>query len=118
MKMMQFIFCFLLAMFLCGLGCSSLKPAPSPLAGWKVDLDHDPDQAIEKDYHDYIQKLPPNNRNYVGPAFYLEDGTGQHAINIEVFVKGQNASWHYAIIYDKENKRVKAVKYGYTRYQS
>ncbi len=48
----------------------------------------------------------------------LEDGTGQHAVSIEIFEKHKNASWHYVLIYDKENKRMRVIKYGYTRYMS
>jgi hypothetical protein len=115
MKITRFTFCILLAAIVWIVGCVSTT---NPLPAWKADLDENPNQTIVKDYQDYIQKLPPKERNYIGPVFYLEDGTGQHAISVEVFVKGKNASWHYAIIYDKENKRVKVIKYGYARYQS
>ncbi|HEX3856071.1 MAG TPA: hypothetical protein VHY30_02105 [Verrucomicrobiae bacterium] len=107
-----------LAVFIGVVGCATQEP--NPLAGWhfsSLDNLHS-NKAIMDDFQDYIQKLPPKERNYVGSVFYFEDGTGQHAIDVEIFVKGQNASWHYAIIYDKENKRVKAIKYGYSRYQS
>jgi hypothetical protein len=105
-------------MFLCGFGCSSSKPDPDPLAGWQIAFGEEPNQAIVKDYQDYIQKLPPKDNNYVGPIFYYKDGTGQHAVGMEIFVKGENASWHYVLIYDKENKRIKAIRYGYGGYQS
>ncbi|HSY75055.1 MAG TPA: hypothetical protein VK810_06270 [Dongiaceae bacterium] len=109
----------LCAMIFSGCSCSTPKPTPDPLAGWQKDYTPDPsDQIIEKDYQDYIQKLPPEERNYVGPVFYFKDGTGQHAVDVQVSLKGKNASWHYAFIYDKENKRIKVIKYGYTRYQS
>jgi hypothetical protein len=112
------VFLMLVAMCLLGFGCNTSKPAANPLAGWKIDFNEQPSQAITRDYQDYIQKLPPEERTFVGPVFYLEDGTGQHAFDAEVSIKGKNASWHYAFIYDKENKRVKVVKYGYTKYQS
>jgi hypothetical protein len=120
MKIIQFTVCFLLAMFLCGFGCSSPKPTPDPLAGWQLDFSPPGpgDKIIEKDYQDYIQKLPAKDKNYVGPIFYYKDGTGQHAVGMEIFVKGENASWHYLLIYDKENKRIKAIRYGYGSYQS
>ena len=109
------IFLALMTMFICGCGCN---PPPDPLVGWQKAYGEEPNQTIENDFHDYIQNLPAKDNNHVGPIFYYKDGTGQHAINMEIFVKGENASWHYVIIYDKENKRVKAIKYGYGSYQS
>jgi hypothetical protein len=112
MKMMQFIVCFLLAMFLCGFGCSSSKPTPDPLAGWKTDFHEQPSQAIEKDYHDYIQK-----ENLAGAiAHFLEDGTGQHAITLQVGING--TVWQHVLIYDKDNKRIKTIKYASGDYHS
>jgi hypothetical protein len=99
-------------------GCAGLVHHPDPLAGWKVDFDHQPDRAIVKDYQGFIQKLPPDQRGYnVGPIQFYEDGTGRHAIGFEVFV-GTYTSWHYLLIYDTENKRAKVIKYGHTRYMS
>ena len=95
-------------------GCATWRS--DPLTGWKVDLHYQPDQAIVNDYQDYFRHLPANEGNDVGLPLYLSDGTGRHAINVEVFVKG-NASWHYAFIYDSNNKRVSVTKYGYSRYQ-
>ena len=119
MKIIQFTVCFLLAMFLCGFGCSSSKPTPDPLAGWKPDFTSRPsDQVIEKDYQDYIQKLPPEDSKFVGPAQFFEDGTGQHAVEIEVFEKNKNASWQHILFYDKENKRIDVIKYDHRKYQS
>jgi hypothetical protein len=103
-------------MFLCGFGCSSSKPAPDPLADWQLDFKQ-PDQLVVKDYQNFIQNLTGNTNIYVPVQFY-KDETGQHAAKFEVFEKNTNASWQYVLIYDKENKRVKAIKYGYRRYQS
>jgi len=97
-------------------GCAT--QTPDPLAGWKVDFDHQPSQTIVNDYQDYIQKLPPKESGYVGTIFFLKDGTGKHAVSIEIFSKYTNASWHYALIYDKENTRIKAIKYDYSRFMS
>jgi len=69
------------------------------------------------DYQDYMQKLPPKKRERVSFVNTLEDGNGQHAIVVEMWVTG-NTSWHYALIYDKDNKRIKVVKYGYSRTMS
>ena len=67
------------------------------------------------DYQDYIQKVHP--KKVVGDVSFFEDGTGQHAVSIEIFKNG-NASLLYALIYDKESKRIKVIKYGYRKYQS
>jgi hypothetical protein len=110
-------------------GCMSPDPTPDwhqlfessdPLVGWHA-FSFDPDsvnKAIRDDYQNYIQRFLPKEKNAVGPVQFFEDGTGQHAVEFEVFRHNQNASWQYALIYDKENKRIKVIKYGYRRYQS
>ena len=108
----------LLAVLVCTAGCATQKP--NPLAGWKFCFSQDPKNlgpAIMADYQDYIQKLSPKDRSHIGGFNTFEDGTGQHAIMIEIFVTG-NTSWHDALIYDKENKRIKVIKYGYRRVMS
>ncbi len=124
MKITRFIFCFLLAMFLCGFGCSSPKPIPDPLAGWQKNYKSWPDaQAIEKDYQDYLKSLgikplkagaaviyaSDDGSEDVGSIEYFEDGTGQHAVKITISVN--HAVWEHILIYDKDNKRIKTIKY-------
>jgi hypothetical protein len=121
MKIIQFTVCFLLAMFLCGFGCSSPKPTPDPLAGWKVLFSKDYeklDKAIAVDYRDYIQKLPPEERKFVDDysIWFYEDGTGQHAVRIEIPLNG--TTWEHVLFYDKDNKRIKVIKYANGRYAS
>jgi hypothetical protein len=65
-----------------------------------------------------VEKLPAEEKKNVGTIHTFEDGKGQHAISIEIFESKVNASWRYVLFYDKENKRVNVVKYGYRRYQS
>jgi uncharacterized protein YfbU (UPF0304 family) len=100
-----------------GCRCSTSKSASNPLAGWHFE-DQNPNQAIEKDYRDYIQNLSPEERKYVGIIHFLKDETGQHAVSIEVFENKRNASWQHALIYDKQDKRIKVIKYGYRKYES
>jgi hypothetical protein len=111
MKIQQFIFSFLLVMFLCGFGCSSSKPTPDPLTGFHVsDLQNlDSNKAITDDYKDYIQKLSPEERKFVAYIDYFENGTGQHAVKITIGLNGTN--WRHILIYDKDNKRIKTIKY-------
>jgi hypothetical protein len=113
------IFLMFMTVFLLGFGCNTSKPTPDPLAGFHVTslVDLDNNKAITDDYKDYIQKLPPKEKQYFGPTFYFEDGTGQHAVEIEVLIGGKD-SWMHILIYDKYNKRIKTIKYYNGRYQS
>ena len=72
-----------------------------------------PDKAIGDDYHAYIDKLSPKERNGLRPTFYFEDGNGQHAVAIEIGIDGiwEGTYWKHVLIYDKENKRIKVIKY-------
>jgi len=96
--------------------CSAPKPIPDPMAGWKRVYLAEPGKAIVQDYRDYIQNLPPDERKFVGPIFFLEDGTGQHAIRFEIGINGTD--WAHVLIYNKENKRIKAIKYFSGNYRS
>ena len=115
MEMTRFISNFWLAALILTAGCAS-KPAPDPLAGWKSNYKHEPDLAIEKDYRGYIDKLPPQERLAARPADYLEDGTGHHAIVIELALNGQ--WWYHVLIYDQEDRRINVIKYSRGRYRS
>ena len=124
MSVIRFVILFLT--FILVAGCAKPKPTPDPLAGWTfrtfdnfsvpgAQHHYHLDKAIMDDYQDFIRK----DNLFVSGAItgFYEDGTGQHAVEFEAFVAG-NESWHYAIIYDKENKRVKVVKYGRTMHMS
>ncbi len=67
---MALVYLGLMSMFVFGFGCNSSKPTPDPLVGFHIDALHTPDsnQAIADDYKDYIQKLSPEERKYVGPC--------------------------------------------------
>jgi hypothetical protein len=117
MNIARFTFCILLAMFLCGFGCSSSKPAPDPLAGFHA-ASKGLDQSIVNDYQNYIKNLSPEEKQNLGPypTSFFEDGTGQHAVKIKIGLNG--TSWEHVLIYDKDNKRIKAIKYSTGRYAS
>ena len=119
MKIARLVFCFLFAILVCGFGCTSSKPTPDPLTGFHVsDLQNlDSNKAITDDYKGYIQKLSPEEKRYVGVYGFYEDGTGQHAVKIETDIDGKDC-WYHILFYDKDNKRVKVVKYFNGRYQS
>jgi hypothetical protein len=100
-------------------GCAGLTHHSEPLAGWHVCSNADTqkiDQFIKADYQSFFQSL--EEHNIIGPYFLLEDGKGHHALEVEVTPIGKNASWHYALIYDENNRRIKTIKYNYTRYMS
>jgi hypothetical protein len=103
-------------MFLCGFGCSSSKPTPDPLAGWKMDFAPQLDPVISKDCQDYIQKLSPDEKKSPNISGYFEDGTGQHAVEITIGINGR--WWRHILIYDKDNKRIKTIKYATGYYAS
>ena len=68
------------------------------------------------DYQDYLQKLPSKQRGFTGALHFSEDGTGQHAVTIQIGVNG--TWWVHILFYDKENKRIKVVKYKSGGYRS
>jgi hypothetical protein len=107
-------FLFLFAALFWSAGCAT---HPDPLAGWHR-ASKNPDQPIVNDYQDYIQHLSPKEKNNLGPspASYFEDGTGQHAIRIKIGINGKE--WEHILIYDKDNKRIRVIKYVAGHYMS
>jgi hypothetical protein len=99
-------------------GCRCATTKQDPLAGWQIAFKEEPDQAITKDFQDFIRKLQSEGKGQAQVTGYYKNGTGQHLVNIEIFEHNQNASWQYALVYDKDDKRIKVTKYGYGRYQS
>jgi hypothetical protein len=84
------------------------------LAGWKVLLNRDSDtisQAIRDDYRGYIQEelIPKHYFIDENDIWLYEDGTGQHAVRIDIPING--TYWEHVLIYDKNNKRIKVMKY-------
>lgn len=97
-------------------GCSCSTTKSDPLAEWQKYYGK-LDKSIVADYENYIQKLSPDERTYMGPMFFYEDGTGQHAVRIETDIGGKDC-WYHILFYDKENKRIKVVKYFCGTYHS
>ena len=78
------------------------------------------DNAIVQDYKAFIRTLPKSERvqveSIVSGEYYIseyEDGKGDHAIRFDVGIDGifVNRIWYYVLIYNKENKRVKVIRY-------
>jgi hypothetical protein len=99
-------------------GCAAPKPMPDPLAGFhEVDIQHlDNNRTIADDYKAYIQTLSPEERKYLGTTFFYEDGAGQRAVKIEIGLNG--TWWQHVLIYDKDNQRIKTIKYSNGGYRS
>jgi hypothetical protein len=122
-KMIKHFNCFGFILALCVMGffgcsCSAPKPTLDPLAGWNVDLGHQPDQAITKDYRGYIQTLPAKEKYYVQDynIWFLKNEAGQHAVSIKIPLDG--TWWNHVLIYDKDDKRIKTIKYASGNYRS
>lgn len=97
-------------------GCAGFVHHPDPLVGWKIDFNQQPSQAIVKDYENYIQELPNKERNVAHINHFYKDGAGQHAITIIIGLNG--VWWRHVLIYDKNDKRIKTVKYSTGGYRS
>jgi hypothetical protein len=80
----------------------------NPIESWK-GASQNPNPAIDKDYHDFISKLSLLPQDFIIQQNYLEDGTGQYAVTIQVGRKG--TYWTYVLIYDQNSKRIKVIKY-------
>jgi len=92
-------------------GCRCTTTKPDPLAGWQIAFKEEPNQVIAKDCQDYIQKqnLSPQEGKYVAYIEFLKDGTGQRAEKITISLN--QTDWVHVLIYDKDNKRIKTIKY-------
>jgi len=101
---------------LIGCGCETFENHTNPIEGWQIDFKSQPSQAVQKDSQDYISHLPAREKNGVGPEQWLTDGKGQHALLIAVAVNGTDCG--HVLIYDQNDKRVKAVKYIMGHYRS
>jgi hypothetical protein len=104
---------------LCVAGCAT--PAPNPLTGWSFCTGKERDIlqiSLSEDYHDYINKLPPKVRYYVQDynIRFFKDGTNQHAVKIEIPLKGSYIQ--HVLFYDNQNKRVKVIVYSDGKYAS
>ncbi|HTA95228.1 MAG TPA: hypothetical protein VK769_03815 [Verrucomicrobiae bacterium] len=123
-KMIKYSNSFGFVMGLClmvifGCSCSAPKPTPDPLAGFHQDVFFTPDtnKAITDDYKSYIQTLSPEEQKFATVDEFFADGTGQHAVRIETDINGDQA-WYHILIYDKDNKRIKVIKYYRGKYMS
>jgi hypothetical protein len=117
MSITRFASCVLLVAFVWVIGCAAPKPTSDPLAGFHA-ASKGLDQLIVNDYQGYMENLSPEEKKYLGPypASFFEDGTGQHAVRIKIGLNG--TVWLHVLIYDKDNKRIKVIKYSPGGYRS
>jgi hypothetical protein len=86
-------------------------------------------KPISDDVQDYVNKLPVDTTRYdpkvnsdrrwcywIQDMTFYEDGTGQHAVSFTIPHDGTD--WGYVLVYDKNNKRVRAVRYVAGHYMS
>jgi hypothetical protein len=109
-------FIILLAAFTLVAGCATPQPTPDPVAGWQGDFNEQPNQVIVSDYQNYIRTLTQEERKSPNVSDWLKDGTGQHAVVITIGINGR--WWRHILIYDKDNKRIKTIKYATGHYAS
>ena len=80
-------------------------------------------KVITDDWMDYINKLPQSKKfpehsesYWIDEVSFYEDETGQHAVVIQIPLSG--TWWKHVLIYDKDNKRTKTIKWESGHYMS
>ena len=118
MNIARFTFCIFLAAFVCVAGCTTPKHTPNPLEGFKSCPGGHLDKTITDDYQNYIRQLPSQEKSYVqwSDIWFYENKAGQHAVRIEIAL--DRVTREHVLIYDKDDKRVKVIKYANGRYTS
>jgi len=128
MKLTRFTFCILSVVLVLVSGCtfllhpinSTFARHSNPIADWTFralddysmprDRHHyQLDKAIIDDYQHFIadkKKFPYPPDKITG---FFEDGKGQRAVQITIGLKGTH--WVYALIYDRNDERIKVIKY-------
>jgi hypothetical protein len=103
------------------MGCKSgeMSAEISPIPGY---------EAISEDAEKFVNKLPVKRFSassgggtrrwcyWISSMTFFEDNTGQHAVSFEIPHDGTR--WGYVLIYDKSNRRIKAVKHVIGHYMS
>ncbi len=101
------------AILVLAIGCAT-GLGHNPLEGWKggaTAMEGSPyNKAITRDYMEYVQKLPSEEKQYVRDynIKFFEDGTGRHAVKIAIPLTG--IWWEHIIIYDRADHRMKVIK--------
>ena len=117
MKTSRFLRHAVFAALLFAVGCVYHSRRPDPLAGWQFSslMNLKSNEAIKRDYQDYIRELPTDERTAAGPVDYFENPAGEHAVLLWIGVKGK--VWRHILIYDEHDKRIRTIKYISGNYQ-
>ena len=104
----------LLANLLCLCGCGHSSKERDPLEGWTPAGDPDKsnlNKLVQDDYSSYIQSSPQSEKDLVASIniWIMQSKAGDVAVLIIIPIRG--TWWHHAPFYDKNYKRIKAVKY-------
>jgi hypothetical protein len=108
----------MLTMFAFVGGCRTGGTQVDPLAGWHACRHQSSryfDKELQTDLEAYITSLPGRQRDHIVGLTFCELN-GQHAVRITIALNGSD--WAHVLIYDKNNKRIKVVKYVSNSYSS
>ena len=109
----------LIVLFLFGTGCGTSGRDAELLKGWTLESPNFPiGKPISDDYHDYIQRLPDEQRGLVDKfdIWFHKNSVGQIAVEIKIPLNG--TWWEHFLIYDQNGKRIKTIKFKAGRYMS
>ena len=90
------------------------------MAGWKIlgTIDRAPiPKTVEQEARAYFQILPAEEKHWLGNddhINYYEDRTGQHAGVLDAFHDSE--FWAVALIYDRDNRRIRVLRYSWGSY--
>ena len=93
-------------------------PTPNPLTGFDFCSlnDLDTNKLIKADYQDYIKTIKLGKYDFIGDVEYSKNKLGEHAVSI--LVGDDGTWWNHILVYDKNDKRIKTVKYTSGGYRS
>jgi hypothetical protein len=116
MNIARFFTFILFATFSWVIGCETTTR--DPLAGWKPIYSDQLNKIVADDYQNYIQKLSSKEKYYIQGynIHFFENEAGAQAVRISIPLNGV---WReHVLIYDKDNKRIKVIKYAGGEYRS
>ncbi len=85
-----------------------------PLTGWTYTpfankLEPSPlDSAMVNDYNGFIKATGRLDSPVFG---YYEGSRGRRAVELEIIPPDSTVEWYYILIYDRENRRIKTIKW-------
>ncbi len=105
-----------------GTAACTRVPHTDPLAEWKrlgsITVAPVP-EVIKQDARAYFQTMPAHDRREATNDYAVDcrtDGGGQYAVVLYSPEDGEH--WNYALIYDRDGRRLKVLKYSTGSYHS